>query len=900
MKKKMTAFILSTLLFLTACQTEPPVNTPTGGPTEGVELTPTNTPTSVMTPEPTNTLAPTSVPQTTDIPQATDIPEPTNTPQATKAPIKIDAPFAMVSPVPQSEIADIVGTMTVETYPVVDGSTATLPLSEAVFMVATGESAEVAAQNIKHTKTTNSYYRLYEKEADLLIVYEPAEAVVERMKTEPILIKPIGLDALVFMANAANEVDSLTLHQLIDIYSGQITNWSEVGGNDRELLAFQRPVGSGSQSLMQKLVMGDVEMASGDNVFRYNTMSDILEGMLSYNGEDNTLGYSVFYYANNMYFEKDLKFMAVEGVLPSTQTIYDGTYPCINAFYAAIRVDEPENSNARKIFDWLTGEAGQQLVLDLGYVPVQMPEGANISDAKTEQTVRKEVLATEPLSRGEYFVTVNPQNMVSDFYYGDMTVYDSAWKEVVSFYNVTLNNAVAGVHKSPYLPVGQIRQNSEGTQEVRYGIYDLEKGQYTVVPCYKDMQILDAERCYYAVPQTEEDWMNYQMIGPHGEVLVEHVAYEDWLTISACGNGYLEFSYDYINWENGCTYRFYDENLKLVNVFCQKASAMPNDADREPGVGYYLIGEYGCLLDENGEVLITADGFLSQYGDGEDMNCILPFYQPIVERTGEKLFGIYYQDSVYVVDRELNLFARVYDVQEYSYHGAYFYEDMYSYWDEAAVEQVYKKYDGSQVILQTDGRPADEVVTNWSNQDYLLYARDGKVLYIEEHPLGGEILFYEIQLREEDSAVMVNYEGNGYVCVSEDSGETIQNMYSMYYSELPLYHLSLYRSGKLICEDIGVSEYSFEPEAKSFVWIVSTGEVFRTESESVYDDMVNSYSYCNYAFVQNDSLITKVDRAYLMFHGQDAEILLQGNYIYAISPAGETLVRELQNLMGTD
>ena len=83
--------------------------------------------------------------------------------------------------------------MTIENYPKVDGSTATLPLSEALFMLATGESAEVAAEQVVHTKTTNSYYRLYDKEVDLLIVYEPSEAIVERMKEEPLNIKPIGL-----------------------------------------------------------------------------------------------------------------------------------------------------------------------------------------------------------------------------------------------------------------------------------------------------------------------------------------------------------------------------------------------------------------------------------------------------------------------------------------------------------------------------------------------------------------------------------------------------------------------------------------------------------------------------------------------------------------------------------
>ena len=260
----------------------------------------------------------------TTTPVPTEQPKDDPTPIPTNAPVEVDAPFAMVSPVPQSEVVDIVGTMTVETYPRVDGSTATLPLSEVVFMAATGESAEVATSEVVHTKTTNSYNRLYSGEVDLLIVYEPAEVIVERMKTEPLCIKPIGLDALVFLANTANPLQSLTMEQLVAIYSGKITNWADVGGLDRELLAFQRPVNSGSQTLMQKLVMGDVAMADGDNVFRYSTMSDILEGMLSYNNEDNTLGYSVFYYANNMYFEKDfpnMKEIRLEQNYRSTGTI---------------------------------------------------------------------------------------------------------------------------------------------------------------------------------------------------------------------------------------------------------------------------------------------------------------------------------------------------------------------------------------------------------------------------------------------------------------------------------------------------------------------------------------------------------------------------------------------------
>lgn len=915
-KKGMT-ILLVTLLCFAGCQEKQPdpvIPTPTATvtPVPTATMTPqaTVTPTPMATNIPTSpaTMTPVPTATVTPVPTATNTPTPTITltPAATVAPTReAKTPFATVSPVPESEIAEIAGTMTVETYPVVDGSTAALPLSYAVFMAATGENAEAAAQNVKHTKTTNSYYRLYDKEADLLIVYEPSEAVVERMQSEPILIKPIGLDALVFMANTANAVESLTIEQLIAIYSGQVNNWADVGGADLALLAFQRPVGSGSQSLMQKLVMGDVEMTTGDNVFRYSTMSDILEGMLSYNGEDNTLGYSVFYYANNMYFEKDLKFMGVNGVLPSTQTIYDGTYPCVNAFYAAIRVDEPADSNARKLFDWLTGEAGQQLVLDLGYVPVTMPEGAEISDTKENQVTKREVLTTEPLSEGQYFVMLNPQNTESEFYYGDMTVYNSSWEEIANFYNVTLDYTVAGVHTLRYLPIGQIRQNAAGEQEVRYGIFDLEAGGYSIKPIYQDMHVLDAERGYYGVPQQADgEWMvftPYQIIGPTGEVLLEDVVCDmESITMYRMGNGYLEMEYDYEHWENGCVYRFYDENLKPVNVFCEKAVKIPDDADRVEGVGYYLIGEYGCLIDENGEVLLTADAFLSRYGDGTDMRCILPFYMPMIAEEGE-VYGIYYQGAVYVVDAELDLIAMVYDVLEYTFHGAEFYEDLYSYWDEGAGGTVYYRYDGTQIILQADGRMADEVVTNWENRSYLFYDREGTTLYMEEHPAGGVPVAFSVPLRFEDSVIEVQYDGDGYVSVSEASGETIQDAYSRYYREVPLFHKTLYYHGTKVCEDLALSyEYNYEMGEGTFVWCLNTGEVEQVESESIFEEMQAYYTYYNYAFVQNGELKAKIDKTRILFYGNDAILLVQGNYVYAVAADGEILVRALQNVMGTD
>ena len=474
----LAALFLFVLLAVSGCKR--PEDTPVPTPTEGIPQ-----PTGEASPEPTKA-------------------EKTPTPAVTKVPLK-ESDFPVVTPMPQDAVADVKGKLTKDTFPRVDGSTATIPLSEALYQYATGASAEEAAQAIKHTKTTNSYKRLYDKEVDLLIVYEPSEEIVERMKTEQLLVKPIGLDALVFMANSKNPVESLTMEQLISIYSGKIKGWAEVGGENKELLAFQRPLGSGSQTLMQKLVMGDTAMADGANVFRYSTMADILEGMLSYNGEDNTLGYSVFYYANNMYSFPELKFMGVNGVLPSTQTIYDGSYALTNSFYAVIRPEEPEDSAAHQLFDWLTGKEGQKMILDLGYVPVIMPEGGQLATGNEAKNSPIEVTAHASLSEGEHYVFFTPQNAELEYLYGDATVYDKDWNVCAKFYNIA--QPLCGRYKNRYLPIGQIRLNAEGEQKVVYGIYDLEAGTYSVAPQYPDLVVLDQEREYYAVvaqdPQNE-------------------------------------------------------------------------------------------------------------------------------------------------------------------------------------------------------------------------------------------------------------------------------------------------------------------------------------------------------------------------------------------------------------
>ncbi len=262
--------------------------------------------------------------------------------------------------------------LTPKEYPRVDGSTATIPLSQALYQAVTGATEEEAETAVIHSKTTNAYCNLIEGLTDLVIAYEPSAEVYKRMEEKQVKLRmePIGRDALVFLVNSGNPVETVTSGELVDIYAGAITNWKELGGRDQELVAFQRPENSGSQTLMEKLVMKDVSMMEAPISRKIGEMGELIEAVAAYDHSDNAIGYSVYYYARNMYQMPKLRFLAVDGVVPSNDTIQRGAYPFVNDFYAVIRDGEPEDSPAGKLFSWLTQEGGQRLVEEAGYVPV--------------------------------------------------------------------------------------------------------------------------------------------------------------------------------------------------------------------------------------------------------------------------------------------------------------------------------------------------------------------------------------------------------------------------------------------------------------------------------------------------------------------------------------------------
>ena len=184
--------------------------------------------------------------------------------------------------------------------------------------------------------------------------------------------KAIGRDALVFIVNEENPVQSLTQQQLRDIYAGRITSWKDVGGVDSPIVAFQRGVDSGSQTLFKKLLIdkGDGQLMAAPTELAPADMGGLVDSIAEYNNSANAIGFSVYYYIDQMYSKPGLRLLAVDGVTPGNDTIADESYPLCNEFYAVVHADAAPDSPQRKVYDWLDTDEGRRCIEKAGYVAV--------------------------------------------------------------------------------------------------------------------------------------------------------------------------------------------------------------------------------------------------------------------------------------------------------------------------------------------------------------------------------------------------------------------------------------------------------------------------------------------------------------------------------------------------
>ncbi|MCR4435729.1 MAG: substrate-binding domain-containing protein [Clostridiales bacterium] len=258
-------------------------------------------------------------------------------------------------------------------FPRIDGSTATYPLSIEIGKELLGLDETGAKGFITHHTTHSAYVNLVNGSADIIFVTQPSpeEYELAREKGIELEVVPICKEGFVFLVNRKNTVTGLTTEEVQDIYQGKIKNWKELGGEDSPIIAYQREENSGSQTIMENTVMKGLKLMQPPKEEIIVGMGELIDRVADYSNAKNALGYSVYYYATQMYGNRDVKFLEINGVQPDKQTIKDGTYPYTVSYYAVVRQDEPRDSNARKLLEWLLGEEGQAVVDRAGLVSVK-------------------------------------------------------------------------------------------------------------------------------------------------------------------------------------------------------------------------------------------------------------------------------------------------------------------------------------------------------------------------------------------------------------------------------------------------------------------------------------------------------------------------------------------------
>ncbi len=309
---------------------------------------------------------PSAAPETPEPPPAgTPAPEPSVTP--TPAPSETPAPE---TPAPTYNPADGPFRFTRENFPRLDGSTACVPMAEAVCSVLLGEDRDDVQDLVRFYRTTKSYEHLMDGYCDLILASLPKASVFDEMAEAGFAydMEQISIDALVFLVNENNPVKGLTTEQLRGIYTGEITNWKELGGEDAPIIPLQRNEGAGSQALMKKLVMGDTPLMEAPADYVPGSMGELMTTVKSYDRSANAIGYTVYYYAHDMEMAQGLKLLRIDGVAPSRESIRSGAYPHLNPYYCVIAQDTPAGSPTRILYDWLLSEEGQRLLEAEGYV----------------------------------------------------------------------------------------------------------------------------------------------------------------------------------------------------------------------------------------------------------------------------------------------------------------------------------------------------------------------------------------------------------------------------------------------------------------------------------------------------------------------------------------------------
>ncbi len=186
-----------------------------------------------------------------------------------------------------------------------------------------------------------------------------SRALKDDEKTSGLKETTLALDGIAIIVNPQNPVQDLTLEQIAKIYTGEITNWKDVGGSDAEIVRIGREAGSGTRD-------GFESITDTKDACQYRQeLTSTGDVIATVSQNPNAIGY-----ASLAAIKDSVKALTVNGVAPTEATVKDGTYLVQRPFVLVTKEGAALSETAQKFFDFATSADAASIISAAGAVPV--------------------------------------------------------------------------------------------------------------------------------------------------------------------------------------------------------------------------------------------------------------------------------------------------------------------------------------------------------------------------------------------------------------------------------------------------------------------------------------------------------------------------------------------------
>ena len=187
-----------------------------------------------------------------------------------------------------------------------------------------------------------------------------SRALKDEEKAKGLKETTLALDGIAMIVNPSNEISNLTVEQIASIYTGEITNWKDVGGKDAEIVVIGREAGSGTRDGFESITKTAEKCKYRQEL---TSTGDVITTVAQ---NPDAIGYASLASVKNT-----VKAVDVDGVTPTEETVKNGSYKIQRPFVLVTKNDVALSDAAQAFFDYVTSEKANEIIASAGAIPVK-------------------------------------------------------------------------------------------------------------------------------------------------------------------------------------------------------------------------------------------------------------------------------------------------------------------------------------------------------------------------------------------------------------------------------------------------------------------------------------------------------------------------------------------------